>query len=384
MPTGTAGRMAWRVWVPPLLVVMIELAMITYTDGAHLRDVPTGELILILHGAVALLWRLRFPVVVAIFTVLCGAALPMLPEHYVITDVASMVALYTVALSRPRRITIALAVFATVLLTASVVIWLPEHFLNLSSLLPLNCVVLSVAVGDAIRNRRALLAQLRDRAEQAERDREAEARRQVHDERIRIARDLHDVVAHHIALVNAQTGVALHLMEASPDRARQALAGIKETSRTALDELRATVGLLRQEGDPDQELQPTPGFAEAELDRLLETVRATGLEVELTRTGDPFPLSGPADLAAYRIVQEALTNARKHSTTPRVSLEIAYGETNLHLTVTNAAAASHRGAGTGHGLIGMRERARAAGGNLTAGLEDGDVFTVNARLPRLR
>jgi len=295
-----------------------------------------------------------------------------------VVDAAVIVALYTVAEATDRRTAVVLGGVAAALLTASSIVWLPSHFSDITILLPINYVAVAVAVGDAVRNQRALLRQERRRAREAEHSRESEARRQVREERVRIARELHDVVAHHITLVNAQAGVAHHLLRTDPERAYQALAGIKETSRAALDELRATVGLLRADDEPET-LQPVPSFAE--IDGLLESFRMAGLRVRFTRQGVTRPLTGPADLAAYRIVQEALTNASKHGSTARADVDVAYAEGILTVTVTNPATPGRSGPGTGHGLIGMRERAESAGGRFTATRKGDGNFVVMAALP---
>jgi signal transduction histidine kinase len=219
-----------------------------------------------------------------------------------------------------------------------------------------------------------------ERAARAERTREEEARRRVADERVRIARELHDVVAHHITLVNAQAGVAHHLLRTDPEAAYEALAHIKETSRTALDELRATVGLLRQTDDQPASREPLPGLAD--LDRLVTSFRQSGLPVEVGCDKEQHRLAPAVDLTAYRIVQEALTNAHKHAPGRPVHLTLDYGADALSITVANEAADTRVDApGTGHGLIGMRERAATVGGTLTAGPEPHGGFLVRAELP---
>jgi signal transduction histidine kinase len=378
--TTSPGRWVWRLWGPSLAVTMIMIASVAYSGDDWL--VPTGaQLILILNGAAALAFRMRFPVAVTVVTVAMGTALPLTAHHLILTDVASIVALYTLATVRGRRTAWIAAAAAAVALTASSAPWRPGGLSDIRNLVPANYVALAVAAGDATRNRRALLAEVRARAEQAEHTREQEARRRVREERIRIARDLHDVVAHHITLVNAQAGVAHHLMAAHPDRAREALVGIRDTSRSALDELRATVGLLRADDEPESRL-PLPAFAA--VDDLIEEFRRSGFEIEIDREGTPRPVADAADLAAYRIVQEALTNAGKHGVTRVAGVRLLYGDTDLAITVVNEARAGHHGPGTGHGLIGMRERAEAAGGTFTAGMRDDGTYAVSATLPLRR
>lgn len=241
---------------------------------------------------------------------------------------------------------------------------------------------MAAAAGDAVRSRRAFVDAIRERAERAERTRDEEARRRVAEERLRIARDLHDVVAHHIALVNVQAGVASHVMDRRPDQAKEALAHVREASRSALNELRATVGLLRQSGDPEAPTEPAPGLAV--LDELLATFRNAGLPVELARADDDGELPAAVDLAAYRIIQEALTNVQKHAG-PDAKAEVSVVRVGRTVEITvldNGVPQPATPADTGgHGLIGMRERVTALRGTLTAAPRYGGGFRVQAILP---
>jgi signal transduction histidine kinase len=213
-------------------------------------------------------------------------------------------------------------------------------------------------------------------------------RREVIAERLRIARDLHDVLAHHLTLVNAQAGVAAYLLHTDPQAASTALHDITRNTRNALDELRVTVGLLRQDDEPappgqDHPLHPVPGLDR--LDQLLADFRSAGATVSLTVTGSPQALPPSADLAAYRIIQEALTNATKHAPGAPIDLDVHWGQGRLDLRVANGPApghpAGHRGPGTGHGLIGMRERTHSCGGTLTARADAMGGFAVDAAIP---
>jgi signal transduction histidine kinase len=222
------------------------------------------------------------------------------------------------------------------------------------------------------------------RAEQAERTREEVARHRVAEERMRIARELHDVVAHHLALANAQAGTAAHVVRNRPDQAQQMLAELSATTSSALRELKAAVGLLRQADDQEAPLEPAPGLAR--LSDLVAVLSAAGLDVTVTDEGTPRPLSPGADLTAYRIVQEALTNVTKHADTKEARVELAYSHEWLTLTVTDqggpaAAKPSAPAAGSGYGLIGMRERAHSVGGHLRTGPRPGGGFQVTAELP---
>ncbi|XVV10052.1 sensor histidine kinase [Actinoplanes sp. CA-131856] len=371
----------WFVVVPPVLTVMIELAMLAFGNGtAGLRG-PTGaQLILIFVASAALLLRLRLPRTVTAVTVLAGSALPLFGDHEVLVSVAAIVALYTLGTTVDRRTAWLMAAGSAALLAGSSALWLPDHLLDIRVLVPLNYVAAAVAVGDSVRNNRVVLQQERRRAAQAELTREEEARRRVREERVRIARDLHDVVAHHITLVNAQAGVAHHLMRSSPDKAYEALAGIQVTSRAALDELRATVGLLRRDDEPESR-QPAPSFER--IDDLVGSFRTTGFAVTVERDGPVRRLTPTGDLAAYRILQEALTNAGKHGTRNRAHVALTYSGDQLDMVVTNPAHRGRRGEGSGNGLIGMGERAQIAGGTLDAGFEPGGTFAVRVRLPLL-
>jgi signal transduction histidine kinase len=234
---------------------------------------------------------------------------------------------------------------------------------------------MAVAVGDALRSRRAYVAAIEERALRAEQSREEEARRRVVEERLRIARELHDVVAHHIAMINVQAGVAAHVLRDQPDQAEEALAHVRKAARTVLDETSTLLGVLRRPDEPDEN-EPTRGLAR--LGGLLDSLGGAGLRVEHRQEGDARELPSAVDLAAYRIVQESLTNAHKHGNEPAASLRLGYTPAGLDITVSNSA--PDESDGSGHGLIGMRERAAAVGGTLRAEYSDGH-FVVEAFLP---
>ncbi|MFK4867991.1 sensor histidine kinase [Streptomyces sp. CSMPJR101] len=236
-------------------------------------------------------------------------------------------------------------------------------------------------VAQAVRHRRAYLAAVEERAARAEESREAEARRRVAEERVRIARELHDLVAHQITLANAQAQVAAQFFDTRPDQSRTSLRDVVATTGQALDELRATVGLLRQTGDTAEPAEPAPGLAR--LPELLDTFRRAGLEVAVREEGTVRPLPPGVDLTAYRIVQEALTNVTKHARTGRARIALTWHRDRVTVTVADDGPG---GGGAperppGYGLIGMRERATAVGGDLSAGRRPEGGFLVTARLP---
>jgi signal transduction histidine kinase len=238
----------------------------------------------------------------------------------------------------------------------------------------------SFVLGEVSRGRREYIAQVEQRATDAERTREEEARRRAGEERLRIARELHDILAHSISIINVQAGVAVHLLDRQPDQARAALVTINETSKEAMRELRATLGVLRQSDDIDSRA-PAPGLAR--LGELIDTARATGLDVTVDASGEGRPLPPAADLAAYRIVQESLTNVTRHAGARHVSVSIVRRENELELAVEDDGAGAPGGADVrvGNGILGMRERAAAIGGDLEAGPLPGGGFRVHARLP---
>ncbi|WP_436527281.1 sensor histidine kinase [Actinoplanes sp. HUAS TT8] len=241
----------------------------------------------------------------------------------------------------------------------------------------LTFVGMATAFGDATRNRRAYLAEVEERARRAEQTREDEARRRVIQERLRIARELHDVVAHHIAVINVQAGAASHLLDRRPEQVRPALDHIRHAGDTVLKELASIVGVLRQSDDPDAGTEPTRGLAR--LPELLDTVTAAGLVVRFQQAGSERELPAMVDLAAYRIVQEALTNAHKYGTGD-AELTVTYTREGVEIEATNPARINPDKSGSGYGIVGMRERAAAADGTLTT-YEKAGFFHVKAQLP---
>ena len=212
----------------------------------------------------------------------------------------------------------------------------------------------------------------------AERD-EALAEQAAMGERARIARELHDVVAHHISMIVVEADTARLATPGMPADGERHLLSIRSTARDAMDELRRVLGVLRDDAGGRPEHAPQPGLDD--LDALLDAAREAGTEVRLVVCGAPVPLATGVDLAAYRIVQEALTNARRHAPGARVQVELDYGEDAMRLRVRDDGPGPSGGDG-GHGLIGMRERAAAVGGTLRTGPADGGGFAVEAELPR--
>jgi signal transduction histidine kinase len=237
---------------------------------------------------------------------------------------------------------------------------------------------LAAAIGQAVRAKRAHQAMLEERARRAEETREHEARRRVQQERLRIARELHDAVGHQVALISVQAGAMGYLLDTDVDKARESLTHIQRASEAALEELRLTVGLLRQPGD----LEPTePAGGLGRLDELIGSFTATGLDVTCDVTGDVRPLPEAVDLTAYRVVQESLTNTAKHAAGAAACVHLAFRPGVLALSVEDNGPPVPSVRAEGHGIIGMRERAAALGGWLSAGPRSGGGFRVLAELP---
>jgi signal transduction histidine kinase len=367
------------------LIVMVQIAKPDQVHGrpVHLHMTVLGGLVL-LAGCGTLVFRRRWPRAVLAATVVCALCYFVVgPSHGPATFVV-VVAMYTVTLAVDRRTALVLGGAATVVLAVGNVVLAGGNGVDPNSLLNIVAIGLAFALGDAVRNRRAYLAEAMERARRAEESREQEARRRVAEERLRIARDLHDVVAHHIALINVQAGVGAHLLDSDPEQARIALTHIRRASRSALDELSATVGLLRQPDDPRAPTDPIVGLAR--LDELIAGLAGCGLRVDREVTGTVAELPTALDVTAYRIVQEALTNVHKHARTDSARLRLGVAAGTIRIVVDDDGAAAgkadqHPPTVAGHGVLGMRERAAAVGGSLSAGPRAGGGFRVEALLP---
>jgi signal transduction histidine kinase len=244
--------------------------------------------------------------------------------------------------------------------------------------------VMSAALGESVRSRRFIAAEAQERADRAERTRESEARARVDAERLRIAREVHDTVAHAIAIINVQAGVTAHVLEKRPQQAHDALVAIEQTSSRALREMRAIVGLLR---DSDDGRTPQPGLEQVE--ELATKARDAGLDIKLEATSPVTPPPSAVGTAAYRILQEALTNVIRHVGPTRVTVALDYGVDAVEIRVVDEGrqdasgphVPSQHASNTGKGIAGMRERCQLLGGELTAGSLPSGGFEVSARLP---
>jgi signal transduction histidine kinase len=294
---------------------------------------------------------------------------------------ATAIALYRVATDlRPRTAFLSSGATAAVLLVAVVIGGDPgSHYERYVQ--PVAIVGVALAAGLATRNRRAYVAAIVERADRAERTRELEARRRVAEERLRIARDLHDAAAHQIAAINLHAGVASNALPERPEEAERALAVIRDAARGVLDEISALLRVLRDESDLGA--VPEPVAAAEELDALVETFGRSGLEVSLGVRGRLEDLRGPTAVVTYRTVQEGLANALKHGSAGRADVRIDVRQAAVSIRVTNPARfeepASVPGSGR-HGLLGVRERVDSVHGRMKAGEEAGE-FVLQVDLP---
>jgi signal transduction histidine kinase len=259
----------------------------------------------------------------------------------------------------------------------AVVYNIPSHTTAELILIPVEFGI-TWAVGFALRARSEQAEAAETRAERAEREREAAARLAVAEERARIARELHDVVAHAVSVMVLQVGAVRHKLPDAMADDRDALKGVERAGRTALTEMRRLLAAMRLEGDEAQ-LGPQPGLDR--LDSLLEEVGRAGLPVQLHVDGDPIPLPRGIELSAYRIVQEGLTNALKHAHASDADVTVRYRADEVEIEIRDNGLGSATSDGLGHGLVGVRERVKIYGGEMSAGTATGGGFVLSTRLP---
>jgi signal transduction histidine kinase len=348
--------------------------------------------LLLLAHTLPIAVRRRWPLPVLAWGLVTGAAFAALGLSLVSLSFAILVYVYTAAAHCPRRRSLAgLAATEAMLL----LVWLARpRSIGDGGTLVVDGLIVAAAwwLGDGTRRRQEAVAEARRRAEELERAREELARRAVTEERLRIARELHDVVAHSMSIIAVQSGVGVHVLDSQPEEARKALVAVEATSRQALVEMRRLLGVLRQEHEPRGSLAPAPGLAEVET--LAAEVARAGVRVEVRIEGTPAELPAGLDLSAYRIVQEALTNVLKHARPAAATVRVAYKPGQLVIEVTDngqglGSAFGRRSTDSdpagqwpaGSGIAGMRERAALYGGTLEAGPLPGGGFRVAATLP---
>ena len=314
--------------------------------------------------------RRRYPR--AVLSIVTAAWIAQVAFVSALPPVPTVVAVYTVGANLERMAGLQAAVASTAA-TSLATLGVGEYDRTVTYLV---LFVAAWVIGDNLGTRRAYTRALEERAERLEREREAEAARARAEEQARIARELHDVIAHNVSVMVVQAAAANDVFDSRPERAREALHAIETSGRSALSELRRLLGVVRADG---AEYAPRPGLDR--LDDLVAQVRAAGLAVAVSVEGAQRTLPAGVDLSAYRIVQEALTNTLKHAQATRADVALRYRDDALDVEVRDDGEATGNGDGAGHGLIGMRERVTAYGGTLDAGPAPAGGFTVSARFP---
>lgn len=361
--------------------VVIVTIMVAFERDA--RPVDSGAYLLGALMTLPLLVRRRWPLAVLLLASLFQFLYYFLDYPGITPAPALAVPLYTAVLAGRLRWAVGLtAVFFSAGYCMNTIVEGNPRLRTFADYLPqLALMAVVILLAEVVVSRRELAEETRERLRQAEQEREREAARLVTEERVRIARELHDTVAHSMATITVQAGSALHVLGKRPDDVRAALTAIRYTSKDALREMRATLGLLREGG----EQQPYEAAGLDRLPALIDAVRAAGVKIELEIEGDPRPLDQPVDHSAYRIVQESLTNVLRHAGLgARAEVQISYDPGGVTLLITDDGAGGSpregQGDGGGHGLGGMRERTEAAGGTFNAGPRPGGGFMVTAWL----
>jgi signal transduction histidine kinase len=385
-----ASRLSLPAWATDALLALALAATLVgvralEAHGLHRAGWPGYVLTVV--AALAVAGRRRRPLVAFAGTLVVSVIVIAIASPTGAISLTVMIAVYTVAQTEERRHAVLLAILAGAALALARGLLQYRGWSDARTALEPALALAALFLGWAVSNRRAYVAEIEARATQAERMREDEARRQVDAERLRIARELHDVLAHSIATINLQAGVAAHVLHERPEHAADALRTIKATSKQALREMRSILGVLRAV-DEVQPREPTPGLSQ--LERLIDATDQAGVPTQVTICGARRQLPATVDLAAYRIVQESLTNVLRHAGDANAHVEISYSEDAMTINVDDdgcarangsSAVGGHASRELGHGIVGMRERAHALGGELQAGPRPGGGFRVSARLP---
>jgi signal transduction histidine kinase len=338
------------------------LLVLTVFDEADKHDEPSAVLFaglaLVLVQAIALRWRRRQPERVMAVVLVTGLAFQLLYPQIVVPFPA-LFAVGSLAAVRPPR--------ASLVWLAGVVALAATNFFTTTvedTVFTMGLAVGAWALGEAARNRRVAI--------------EEETQRAMAEEQARIARELHDVIAHSVSMIVVQAAAADDVFDERPDQAREALRSIEQAGRDAMAELRRLLSAVRP-GVQEEGTEPQPGLDR--IDELAESLRAGGLQVAVRREGEPADLPAGLDLSAYRIVQEALTNTLRHARATRADVTLSYATDALELDIRDDGRAPAGNGTGGHGLVGMRERAALLGGELEAGPHPDGGYRVHARLP---
>ena len=361
-----------------LLTGLFPVPRMPFPDPAVLVLLPVTAVV----AALALLLRRRLPVTALALTLLCYGVTVLMHVPMLGPGIAAVIAAYSMAGRVPRIAALLGGGLAAVVIALLSLRTVPDLSVDPRVFQVAAALAVAVALGDSARSRREYLAAVTERAERAERSREVEARRRVAEERLRIARDLHDTVAHRISVISLNAGVASQALESRPEKAREALGTIRSAARGVLSEISDLLTHLRSEEDSAAPTRPQWGMGD--LPELVARMEAAGLEIDLRVDGELERVDGTAGQVGYLVVQEGLTNAHKHGRRHGVRVRIAVGSSSLRIEVLNRIEplSSGRGEVTGDqlGLLGVRERVASAGGTVEAGLAGMD-FRLLVELP---
>lgn len=329
------------------------------------------------------LLRRHWPVAVLASGTVAAVLITAISTERTVALPAEILLLCTMAARTPRHLALLYGGAAELALFVAAATRFDDRAFAPDSFAVLAWSSMALAVGDASRTRRAYVAAVEERARRAEESRETEARQRVTEERLRIARELHDVVAHHLAVINVQAGVATHLLRNDPAGAASALVTVRDAGRSVIEEMSELLNVLRSSNEPAAFDEPQPTLRQ--LDGLIASFNDAGLHVTYRSTGEVPLLSEATQLTVYRVVEEALTNAHKYGDGHAV-VQVTHALTDVDVQIDNRIAtapsrASTDAAGNGFGLVGMRERVSAAGGTIETGAQPNSTFRVHVHLP---
>lgn len=353
------------------------IALVIVSTG--LRGTSIAAIVELAVAVALVLGRRRWPIASLACGLLAAITATALAQMPTVLLPACVILVFNVAVWTNRRTTATALVAALVAVLVCIAILTPDQPLMPALLAGIAWPTLAAAAGEATRSRAEIMVAAIERAERAEITREQEARRRVAEERLHIARELHDLVAHNMAVVNVQAGVAEHFLTEDPPAAGSALRQVRASARAVLDELAGILSILRSDDDPDSPLTPLPTIDDIPI--LVASFRSAGMEVSYETSGAHRPLSASATLTAYRTAQEALANALKHGT-GTVRLLVVYEPEHLRMVAENPIDPSSPSStsGSGYGLTGMHERLNTAGGTLATSTL-GNAFRLDVTIP---
>jgi MYXO-CTERM domain-containing protein len=365
------------------LALAAAVLMVLGTSGVSADGSPPNlqGWLLLLAAAAVLVLRRRWPTVVMGTTIVCGLAYTALGNPGAFYAVAIGIGIYTVA-STGHRLMAAAGVAGAfgLFLVADLVLETGHILTGGGALWFLGWLTVALLLGEVSRSRSAYITAVQDRAVEAERSRHEQVLRRAGEERIQIAREIHDVLAHSISIINVQAGAALHHLDTDPDQARDALLTVRQTGKQVLRELRSSLGVLR---DPNGQIEapraPSPGIAD--IHQLVSATQEAGLSVKLEHNSGSGTVPADVELAAYRIVQEGLTNVTRHAYATAVTVTIDHRPAELIVRIDDNGNGSPADNALGHGITGMKERVAALGGHLHAGPKPEGGFRVEGRIP---